>query len=316
MQLSAELVISGTSEDGSGFVPITRTISTTAPLTGGGDLSADRTIGITQATGGTDGYLSAVDWTIFNAKMSNVMNQLGDIIYGGAAGTPTRLGIGAAGTVLHGGTTPSYSAVVEGDISLSAISTNDATVLRHGFLPPLSGNTNQFLDGGGNWSTPSGGVQAAYTSVTFTNQTSVTLIHNFGAYPVVQVFDGTGAVLIPLSIVNTSINQFTVTFAVSTSGTIVATVGSPQAQNVVVTGSDYAITTANRIVQVTVAGKTVTLPTAIGIDGSEFIIDNSSTGNITLAPQAGETVEGESSQNIPRDSAIHVYSDGTAWRIY
>lgn len=49
-----------------GFVPATRTISTTAPLTGGGDLSANRTIAIPQATAAVDGYLSSVDWIRFN----------------------------------------------------------------------------------------------------------------------------------------------------------------------------------------------------------------------------------------------------------
>ena len=49
-----------------GFVPAIRTISTTAPLTGGGDLSANRTIAIPQATAAVDGYLSAVDWIRFN----------------------------------------------------------------------------------------------------------------------------------------------------------------------------------------------------------------------------------------------------------
>src|SRR6185295_1385533 len=55
-----------------GTVPSTRTISTTAPLTGGGDLSANRTLGITQATTSTDGYLSSTDWDIFNNKLDNI----------------------------------------------------------------------------------------------------------------------------------------------------------------------------------------------------------------------------------------------------
>ena len=49
-------------------VPTTRTISTTAPLTGGGDLSANRTLAIPQATGSADGYLASGDWTTFNNK--------------------------------------------------------------------------------------------------------------------------------------------------------------------------------------------------------------------------------------------------------
>jgi hypothetical protein len=49
-------------------VETSRSISTTAPLAGGGDLSADRTLSITQATTSTDGYLSSTDWNTFNNK--------------------------------------------------------------------------------------------------------------------------------------------------------------------------------------------------------------------------------------------------------
>ena len=48
----------------------TLTLSTTAPLAGGGDLTANRTLSITQASGSTDGYLSAANWTTFNGKES------------------------------------------------------------------------------------------------------------------------------------------------------------------------------------------------------------------------------------------------------
>lgn len=44
------------------------TISTTAPLTGGGDLSANRTFAITQSGASADGYLSSTDWNTFNNK--------------------------------------------------------------------------------------------------------------------------------------------------------------------------------------------------------------------------------------------------------
>ena len=55
-----------------GFTPVTdaRTISTTAPLSGGGNLSANRTLSIAQATNSTDGYLSSTDWNTFNGKQA------------------------------------------------------------------------------------------------------------------------------------------------------------------------------------------------------------------------------------------------------
>lgn len=46
------------------------TIATTSPLTGGGDLSANRTLSISQSNGSTNGYLSSTDWTTFNNKQN------------------------------------------------------------------------------------------------------------------------------------------------------------------------------------------------------------------------------------------------------
>lgn len=57
---------------GGGGVPTSRTISTTSPLTGGGDLSANRTIAIPAANGSTNGYLTSADWTTFNSKQAAI----------------------------------------------------------------------------------------------------------------------------------------------------------------------------------------------------------------------------------------------------
>lgn len=72
-----------------GYTPVTnaRTISTTAPLSGGGDLTADRTLSISQATTSTNGYLSSSDWNTFNAKSSaGNLTYFGD---GSTTGTTT-----------------------------------------------------------------------------------------------------------------------------------------------------------------------------------------------------------------------------------
>lgn len=72
---SRTITINGTSYDLSanrswtvGDVTSTRTISTSGPLSGGGDLSTNRTISIAKASGSADGYLSSSDWTTFNNK--------------------------------------------------------------------------------------------------------------------------------------------------------------------------------------------------------------------------------------------------------
>lgn len=59
----------------SGNALSTRLISTTAPLTGGGDLSADRTLVIAKATSSVDGYLAATDFTTFSGKQSSTLTS-------------------------------------------------------------------------------------------------------------------------------------------------------------------------------------------------------------------------------------------------
>src|SRR5260221_14514043 len=81
-------------------VPPTRKINTTAPLTGGGDLTADRTIVMAKSTTGVDGYLAATDFTTFNNKYDasnfvddwrTVMNTLGRPILYESTGVPLYL---------------------------------------------------------------------------------------------------------------------------------------------------------------------------------------------------------------------------------
>ena len=58
------------------YTPLTRSISTTAPLQGGGDLSANRTLSITQSSGSVNGYLSSTDWNTFNGKGNGTVTSV------------------------------------------------------------------------------------------------------------------------------------------------------------------------------------------------------------------------------------------------
>ena len=64
----------------------TCTISTTAPLTGGGSLATDRTISLPPASASQNGYLSSVDWATFNVKQPSLgytpVNRAGDTMTG------------------------------------------------------------------------------------------------------------------------------------------------------------------------------------------------------------------------------------------
>lgn len=57
-------------------VASTRSISTSGPLTGGGDLSTNRTISIPAATSSVNGYLTSTDWTTFNNKGSGTVTSI------------------------------------------------------------------------------------------------------------------------------------------------------------------------------------------------------------------------------------------------
>lgn len=52
-------------------VSVSRTISTAAPLTGGGDLSSDRILSMPAASASASGYLTATDWSVFNGKVGS-----------------------------------------------------------------------------------------------------------------------------------------------------------------------------------------------------------------------------------------------------
>ena len=88
----------------------------------GSDITTVGTIGTGtwHGTAIADAYIaSAATW---NGKMTNPMTTAGDIIYSSdGSGTPARLAIGAAGTVLKGGVTPSWSAIATADIADGAI---------------------------------------------------------------------------------------------------------------------------------------------------------------------------------------------------
>lgn len=79
------------------YVTTTRTINTTAPITGGGDLTADRTLAMAAANTTTDGYLTSADWNTFNDKVSatGTANRLAIFDDLGAFGTTSKLALGS-----------------------------------------------------------------------------------------------------------------------------------------------------------------------------------------------------------------------------
>lgn len=118
--------VQGTANPGVDFVAPATTITATPPLTGGGDLSANRTIGIAdaaadgttkgaatfaandfnataglvsldytngqKATGSVPGFLSQTDWSTFSGKQNALSGTTGGVVYFSAPSTPASSG--------------------------------------------------------------------------------------------------------------------------------------------------------------------------------------------------------------------------------
>lgn len=70
------------------------------------------------------------------------------------------------------------------------------------------------------FTTYAGAPITAWYSQAFTMQTSVTVTHNLGHYPIIQVIDNGGNLTEPNSLNHTSVNAFVVTFSPALSGTV------------------------------------------------------------------------------------------------
>jgi hypothetical protein len=127
------------------YTPLTRSISTTAPLQGGGDLSANRTFSITQATTSVNGFLTSTDWNTFNGKQNTI-----SLTTTGTSGAATLIGStlnipqysgggGGSGTVTSVGlTAPSIF-----NVGGSPVTTSGTLALTYSgtALPLLNGGT-------------------------------------------------------------------------------------------------------------------------------------------------------------------------------
>ena len=133
---------------GLGGVPTARLINTTAPLTGGGDLTADRTLVISAATTASPGSLSASDKTKLDGIASGATNTPLDGSLPKAVGSAT---VGSSASAAHGDHVHAHGSLLGG--SLHAVATSASP----GFLPVLPNDAILFLDGVGDWSSPPGG---------------------------------------------------------------------------------------------------------------------------------------------------------------
>ena len=121
-------------------VETTRSISTSSPLSGGGNLTIDRTLSIAQANNTTDGYLSSADWNTFNGKQAalqsgtNIKSVNSTSLLGSgniSVGTVTSVsGSGTtAGLSLGGVVTTSGNLTLTGTLSTPVNTISDSTTV-------------------------------------------------------------------------------------------------------------------------------------------------------------------------------------------
>ena len=80
-------------------------------------------------------------------------------------------------------------------------------------------------------------------------------------------------------------------------------------------GSDYTITTSDFLINCTSGTSTLTLPTAVGNEGRQYVLKNSGVGVITVATDGSETIDDQLTQTIDSLDSMNVFSDGTNWVI-
>lgn len=119
-QITATTFVGALTGTASGNPPNARTISTTAPLTGGGDLSANRTIAMPVATASVDGYLAAADFATFAAKASSTLTDA-HIYVGNGSNVATDVAVSGDLTLANTGAfTIANSAITNAKVSASA----------------------------------------------------------------------------------------------------------------------------------------------------------------------------------------------------
>ena len=89
--------------------------------------------------------------------------------------------------------------------------------------------------------------------------------------------------------------------------------------NYVILGRDYLIADNDYNVQITVSGKTITLPDATSNTGKTYIIDNSSDGNVTVDTTFSQIITGldinGTSFVLATQNVLEVTSNGTLYRL-
>ena len=77
----------------------------------------------------------------------------------------------------------------------------------------------------------------------------------------------------------------------------------------------YLVKEEDYLIDVTGNTVTVTLPTAVGVNGQNYVIKNRGTGVVTVATTSSQTIYGANTKSLNNNDSIEVISDGSNWII-
>lgn len=84
------------------------------------------------------------------------------------------------------------------------------------------------------------------------------------------------------------------------------------------TATSLTLDVSHNTVNVTATGQTITLPTSVGISGREYVLINSSSGNITVATTSSQLIGNfttATTYTLASDKSVTLISDGSNWKI-
>jgi hypothetical protein len=77
----------------------------------------------------------------------------------------------------------------------------------------------------------------------------------------------------------------------------------------------YTVGVNDYLIDITGNTITVTLPTAVGVNGKNYVIKNRGTGVVTVATDSSQTIDGANSKSLNNNDSIEIVSDGSNWII-
>jgi hypothetical protein len=77
----------------------------------------------------------------------------------------------------------------------------------------------------------------------------------------------------------------------------------------------YTVKDDDYLIDITGNTITVTLPTALGFSGKNYVLKNRGTGVVTVGTTSSQTIDGSSSKILNNNDSIEIVSDGSNWII-